>query len=132
MSQPTPGLKAGVIHLQDLPLRALVEGAASRLLCGERIMLSFIEIAPHTHFPRHRHPEEQFMIVLEGRVDEIVGDEIVPLRPGDVCYLPSNLEHGGYTHEEGCRAIDIFSPPRKDYRDLDRSAERTKEEGKSR
>jgi quercetin dioxygenase-like cupin family protein len=127
----TPGLKAGVIHLQDLPLRSLVEGAVSRLLCGEKIMLSFIEIAPHTHFPRHRHPEEQFMIVLEGQVDEIVGDEIVPLRPGDVCYLPSNLEHGGYTHEEGCRAIDIFSPPRKDYRDLQESAGQTGKKGGS-
>jgi quercetin dioxygenase-like cupin family protein len=109
-------LKAGAIHLQDLPIQPLVEGAASKLLFGQRIMLSFIEIAPHTHFPRHRHPEEQFMVVLEGEIDEIVGDQVVRLRKGDICYLPSNMEHGGYTYESPCRAIDIFSPPRGDYR----------------
>ncbi|MDH7499288.1 MAG: cupin domain-containing protein [candidate division NC10 bacterium] len=116
MGKEQPEMKAGVIRLQDLPMRSLVEGAASRLLFGERIMLSFIEIAPHTHFPRHRHAEEQFMVVLEGEIDEIVEDRIVRLGKGDVCYLPSNVEHGGYTHESPCRAIDIFSPPRADYR----------------
>lgn len=108
--------KGRVIHVQDLPIQSLVEGAVSRLLFGERIMLSFIEIAPHTHFPRHRHPEEQFMVVLEGEIDEIVEDQIIRLREGDVCYLPSNVVHGGYTYESSCRAIDIFSPPRGDYR----------------
>ena len=109
-------LKAGAFHLQDLPAHRLVEGAESRLLFGEKVMLSFIEIAPHTHFPRHRHPEEQFMVVLEGEVDEIIGDQTIRLRKGDVCYLPSDVEHGGYTYESSCRAIDIFSPPRGDYR----------------
>jgi quercetin dioxygenase-like cupin family protein len=116
MAEKEGELKAGVIRLQDLPLHHLVEGAESRLLFGRRIMLSFIEIAPHTHFPRHRHPEEQFMVVLEGEVDEIVEDQTIRLRQGDVCYLPSNVEHGGYTYESSCRAIDIFSPPRGDYR----------------
>lgn len=106
-------LKAGPIHVPDLPLQQLVEGAMSRLIFGERIMLSFIEIAPHTHFPRHRHPEEQFMVVLEGEIDEIIEDRIVRLRKGDVCLLPSNVEHGGYTYDSPCRAIDIFSPPRR-------------------
>ena len=110
-------LKAGVYHLQDLSLHRLVQGAESKLLFGEKLMLSFIEIAPHTHFPRHRHPEEQFMVVLGGEIDEIIEDQIIRLRPGDVCYLPSNLEHGGYTYESPCRAIDIFSPPREDYRE---------------
>ena len=110
-------LKAGVYHLQDLSLHRLVQGAESKLLLGEKLMLSFIEIAPHTHFPRHRHPEEQFMVVLEGEIDEIIEDQIIRLRQGDVCYLPSNLEHGGYTYESPCRAIDIFSPPREDYRE---------------
>jgi quercetin dioxygenase-like cupin family protein len=110
-------LKAGVYHLQDLSLHRLVQGAESKLLFGEKLMLSFIEIAPHTHFPRHRHPEEQFMVVLEGEIDEIIEDQMIRLRQGDVCYLPSNVEHGGYTYESPCRAIDIFSPPREDYRE---------------
>lgn len=116
MAEGQAELKAGVIHLQELPLHHLVDGAESKLLFGEKVMLSFIEIAPHTHFPRHRHPEEQFMVVLEGEIDEIVGDQTIHLRQGDVCYLPSNVEHGGYTHDSPCRAIDIFSPPRGDYR----------------
>jgi quercetin dioxygenase-like cupin family protein len=116
-------LKAGVYHLQDLSLHRLVQGAESKLLFGEKLMLSFIEIAPHTHFPRHRHPEEQFMVVLEGEIDEIIEDQMIRLRQGDVCYLPSNVEHGGYTYESPCRAIDIFSPPREDYREKKKKGE---------
>jgi unsaturated pyranuronate lyase len=116
VAEEQEGMRAGVIHLQDLPFHRLVQGAESRLLFGQKVTLSFIEIAPHTHFPRHRHPEEQFMVVLEGEIDEIVGDQILRMHRGDVCYLPSNVEHGGYTYESSCRAIDIFSPPREDFR----------------
>ena len=34
---------------------------------------------------------------------------------GDVCIIPSNIEHGGYASDRGCSVIDIFSPPRQDF-----------------
>ena len=50
----------------------------------------------------------------EPEQDEIVEGKIYHLKKGDVITLPSNIEHGGYMTETGCRAIDIFIPPRKD------------------
>ena len=84
-------------------------------MMGERIMLSFIEMEPGMNFPLHSHNSEQMMVVLKGGVRQKLGDKVYDLKPGDVCIIPSNIVHGGEVSAEGCKAIDIFTPPRKDY-----------------
>ncbi len=54
------------------------------------------------------------MIVVGGECDEIVEGKLYHLKKGDVLILPSNIEHGAYISDRGCKATDIFSPPRKD------------------
>jgi len=101
--------------LSRLPLVPLVKGAKSRLIAGERFMVSFIEMEPGMSFPLHSHESEQIMIVLEGSIKERIGDQEVTLQGGHVLVMESNLIHGGRVSKEGCRAIDIFVPPREDY-----------------
>ena len=107
--------KGKVIRMEDLPWTSLVEGAKSRLMMGKRIMLSFIEMEPGMKFPLHSHNSEQIMIVLEGGMRQRLGDKVYDLKPGDVCIIPSNVVHGGEISGEGCKAIDVFTPPREDY-----------------
>jgi len=104
-----------VFHLGDVPYTMLVEGARSRLIAGKSVLVSFIEMEPGMTFPVHSHPCEQVMIVLEGGITQRLGETVLELRPGDVCIMPPGLSHGGKVSEEGCKAIDIFSPPREDY-----------------
>ena len=104
--------------LDELPLTSLVEGAKSRLIIGDKIMVSFIEMDPGMKFPIHKHNSEQIMIVLEGSIKQKIGEKEVILQEGDVLVMESNLIHGGEVSIDGCKAIDIFVPPREDYSKL--------------
>ncbi|MBC7091974.1 MAG: cupin domain-containing protein, partial [Nitrososphaeria archaeon] len=101
--------------LDRVPYVDLVEGAKSRLVVGEKVLISFIEMEPNMFFPLHTHESEQVMIVIEGSITEFLGDEKVLLKKGDAVVIGSGLQHGGKVSEEGCKAIDIFVPPREDY-----------------
>ncbi len=83
---------------------------------GEKAMLSEIISEKGCDAPVHQHENEQFIVMLSGKLRVIVGDadcggnrEVV-LEAGDVMHLPSNVPHGAYALED-CRLIDIFSPP---------------------
>lgn len=108
--------KKRVSRYPDIPLTELVPGSNSHLVFGERIMVSFLTMSAKSFFPPHRHEAEQIMIVLEGFCDEIIEGKLYRVNPGDVIILPSNIEHGAYLREVDCRVIDIFSPPREDFR----------------
>lgn len=114
-----------VYRLDKVPYTDLVKGAKSRLIAGERLLVSFIEMEPNMVFPLHRHESEQIMIVIEGSMLQTLGDKTVRVSKGDVLVIESNELHGGQVSEEGCKAIDIFVPPREDYLKLvrERSAE---------
>ena len=45
------------------------------------------------HAQWHFHPEYQLTLVLESRGHRLVGDNIAPLRPGDLVLVGSNLPH---------------------------------------
>ncbi len=104
-----------VYKLDDLPFTELIKGAKSRLIAGQRVLVSFIEMEPNMIFPLHRHENEQIMIVIEGSMLQTLGDEKIKVSKGDVLVIESNELHGGQVSEEGCKAIDIFVPPRQDY-----------------
>ncbi len=106
-----------VVHYPDIPFVELVPGSNSHLFFGDKITVSFLTMSANSYFPPHRHEPEQIMIVLDGYADEIVEGKLYRLQKGDVILLPSNVEHGAYLREVDCRVIDIFSPPRQDFRD---------------
>ncbi len=103
-----------VIHYPDVPLVELAPGSKSHIVSTDNITVSFLTQKPNAYFAPQRHESEQVMVVIEGEQDEIVEGKLYHLKKGDVIMLPSNIEHGGYIPETGCKAIDIFSPPRND------------------
>jgi (S)-ureidoglycine aminohydrolase len=44
--------------------------------------------------PPHTHRAEEIILVLEGNVDILIGENRYKGKPGDVLFLPSNLPHG--------------------------------------
>src|SRR4051812_9057443 len=54
------------------------------------------------HAMWHFHPEYQLTLVLRSRGHRVVGDNITPLRPGDLVLVGSNLPH--VWHQETSRA----------------------------
>jgi len=108
-------MEARIYKVADISPKKLHEGCFTRLVAGQKALISFLRIEPQTLFPVHQHPHEQLMIVVEGEIEEIVEEKPYLLKKGDVIVLPSNIEHGGRTLDSPCEIIDIFSPPREDY-----------------
>lgn len=101
---------------EEVPSTELDQGSLSHLIWGENIMVSFLTMEAGSTFELHSHPQDQIMIVTEGYFDEIIEDKIYRVKKGDVLHLPPNIKHGGFIREVDCKAIEIFSPVREDYK----------------
>lgn len=84
-------------------------------LAGEKTMINFVRIAAGAEVPTHHHPHEQCGTVIEGEILLTVGDETRALHVGDAYVIPPHMPHSA-TSTDGCLVVDIFSPPREDYR----------------
>ena len=71
--------------------------------------------------PEHKHPQEQIVYILEGRMKLIVSGVPHELKGGESFYLASNVPHGVETILD-TMVLDTFSPPRDDYLALDQPA----------
>lgn len=96
--------------------RELAPGVTTRIFAGEQAMLSVVEIAPGAEGVMHHHPEEQWGVLLEGSAIRFQGDEAIEVKKGDFWRTPGGVPHTMRAGPEGCRVLDIFSPPRAEYR----------------
>jgi quercetin dioxygenase-like cupin family protein len=96
--------------------RKLGEGITTRIFVGENAMLSVVRIAPHSTGKVHSHPQEQWGILLEGECVRIQGEEEVAMKAGDFWHTPGDVPHGVRTGDVGATVLDVFSPPRAEYR----------------
>jgi quercetin dioxygenase-like cupin family protein len=86
-------------------------------------MLATLEAG--SRMPEHRHPQEQIVHVLSGRMKLIVEGKAHDMAAGDSFYLAGNVPHGVETMEE-TRVLDTFSPPRDEYLAIDEANRRRK------
>jgi len=96
--------------------RELADGVTTRIFAGEQAMLSVVTIAPNAQGTLHHHPEEQWGVLLEGSAVRIQGCEEIAVRKGDFWRTPGNVPHTMRAGADGARVLDIFSPPRAEYR----------------
>ena len=94
----------------------MFEGVMRRTLnAGERTMLCEVNFARGAVVPEHTHPHEQIGYLARGRLRFVIVDEVREIAEGDSWLVPSNVPHV-VTALEDSVAIDIFSPPREEYR----------------
>jgi quercetin dioxygenase-like cupin family protein len=103
-------------HTDDGLLRDLAPGVTTRIFSGEQAMLSVVTFGPHTEGTLHHHPEEQWGVLLEGSGVRIQGSEEFPVKKGDFWRTPGNVPHTMRAGPQGARVLDIFSPPRPEYK----------------
>ncbi len=100
----------------EIQRKDLAPGVTLRPMWGDKIMMSMVEIAPNAVVPMHTHPHEQAGLVLQGEFDFTIGGETKRLRQGDAYVIPGGVEHGLVGWDGWSMALDIFSPPREDYK----------------
>ena len=100
----------------DIIRRELAPGVFLRTMWGEKIMMSLVEISPNSEVPMHEHPHEQAGMVLEGEFDFTIGGVTTKVKKGDAYVIPGGVEHCVKSTDQPAVALDIFSPPREDYK----------------
>jgi len=112
---------AKLADLEPLPIWTDV---LSRVVQGEHITMAVVELAPNSIVPEHQHPNEQLGIVLKGSMLFTIGGEQRELTVGDTYSIPGNVPHNVIAGAGGAVVVDIFSPVRADWAQLDPLAPR--------
>jgi quercetin dioxygenase-like cupin family protein len=94
----------------------MLPGVTRRTLnSSERMMLIEVVLDKGAVVPTHSHPHEQIGYLASGRLLFELGDQRRELAAGDSWLVPPNVPHQ-VTALEPSVAIDVFSPPREEYR----------------
>jgi quercetin dioxygenase-like cupin family protein len=111
-----------LVAWEELPPFDMWEGVVGRPVFAAGATMNFVEMEPDLELPAHRHPHQQFGIVISGSILLRVGDMTRELGPRDLFVIPSNVEHSARSGPEGAFALDVFTPEREDFRDAVSSA----------
>ena len=96
--------------------RELTTGINTRIFAGDNVMLSVVRIEAHSEGTLHSHPEEQWGVVLEGACIRIQDGQEISAKAGDFWRTRGGIEHSVRTGDQACVVLDIFSPPRQEYK----------------
>jgi quercetin dioxygenase-like cupin family protein len=83
---------------------------------GEHIMIVEVDFEPNAAGALHNHPHEQVTHVLRGQVRFTIEGKETVLETGERIHVAPMLWHSATATESGCLLMDIFSPPREDFR----------------
>lgn len=78
-------------------------------------MVCLVEARPGWVTKKHKHSNDETLILIEGSMSQTVGDQKFEFKAGEILYIPPWVEHGAVVGEKGMKIIKIFSPPREDY-----------------
>lgn len=99
-------------------------GVLGRVVHGERVTMGLIELDAGSVVPEHSHANEQVGILLHGSLSFRVDDETRELGPGGTWRILADVPHEVQTGPDGAVLIEIFSPPRDDWENLERQEPR--------
>jgi quercetin dioxygenase-like cupin family protein len=94
--------------------KELVPNGRTQTFWGEQLLVSRVNFAPNVQSPEHKHPHEQFGVVLSGELTLTIAGEPLVLRAGDMYLIPGNVLHSAVAGPEGFVAAEVFSPVRED------------------
>ena len=61
---------------------------------GREVLQARVDFAPGSWFPRHKHPGEEIIYVIEGTLEyELPGKGWIALKKGDVLFVPTGGVH---------------------------------------
>lgn len=111
----TAKIEALITDWDSIPVEKISDGIERQMIVGQNLMICRLKFDPFVVTPAHSHPHEQVTLVMQGKVNFILGDDEKIMSAGDVLHFPSNHWHGATMLDEEVVLIDIFSPIREDF-----------------
>lgn len=99
----------------DCSRHTIFPGVHIRTCAAEKMMLSVVNLEPHSVVEEHAHPHEQVGMVVAGKAIFFIGTEQRTLQAGDLYRIPGNVRHKVIALDQPVQAFDIFCPIREDY-----------------
>ena len=85
--------------------------ATAKTVAGELMKAGLVTYQTGEGPPPHFHPnEEQFMLVISGKMNMILGEEDKEFMSGDLIHIPRNTRHGIFTTEGPAVFFAVKSP----------------------
>ena len=108
-------MKPRFLKPSDMKCIMVMKGVyANPLYLDEELMIMRMQV--YEDVPVHRHENIQVGVVVDGKGVFIVDGEEIPVEKGSFFTIPSNVGHGVRVLEAPLIVIDMFRPPREDYR----------------
>lgn len=89
-----------IVNIDEVPVgkitgREIRDLISAQTVGSKGISLRITDVLPQaTSFPGHIHTEsEEVILVLSGRGEIKIGDEVFPMKPGDAIWLPKGVAH---------------------------------------
>ena len=95
--------------------REVAPGFLGRYIHSEHVTQGRVDVAQGAVIPDHSHPHEQWTMLLSGSFELTVAGVPHLLHPGHVMYIPPHERHSARALTP-CQVLDVFHPPRDDYR----------------
>ena len=84
---------------------------AVQMVAGELMKAAMVTYQMDTGPPPHFHPnEEQYILMLAGKFNMILGDETRTVEKGDLIHIPRNTRHGIHVIEGPAVFFHVKSP----------------------
>jgi quercetin dioxygenase-like cupin family protein len=103
------------IDIKDVEPLEVLPGCRLRTPYGENLMLSYLEMDEGAVVPMHDHPHEQGGMLIKGRMELTIGDEVRICEAGSLFLIPPNMPHKAVAVDGPCVVLDVFTPIREDY-----------------
>ncbi len=89
-----------IIRHRDAPTTEGYPGVDRAILVDDSqgsvsLWVGYLTIGPGARVSTHIHPDtEEAMVIVEGSLEAILGDQVVTLGPGDTVLAPAGVKHG--------------------------------------
>jgi len=97
-------------RLDDLPTSVISPGhstANGPTITGHELELGYYTEPKGTGAKSHKHPSEQMIMVVAGRLRVRVDDQVREVGPGEVVLILGNQEHEQQALEDGTRFVSF-------------------------
>jgi quercetin dioxygenase-like cupin family protein len=95
----------------------LIKGVKARPIHLDEDLMVVIMVVEED-VPNHSHENTQYGVILQGEGFFTIGGRETKVREGVFYHIPSNVEHSLKVTKTPLIAMDIFKPPREDYKKL--------------
>ena len=104
-----------LIDFSTVAPRQIAPGYVGRYVHSDEITQARVDIEPGAAIPDHSHLHEQWTLLLSGSFELTVSGVTHVLQPGQMVYIAPHERHSARALT-ACVVLDVFHPPRDDYR----------------